>query len=357
MDRSLYLGLAASGLRMPIGAHLVLHQHPDSAAILLDGPRLGDVIVATAQRFATPLAMPLMDLTLEKAALLLACGVPPPEVEAHHFTTPPDEPAHLPLTPRMSASCEAIRHVAARPGLIPMGMSIGPFSLMTKLVTDPITPVFLAGSGASAADEPEVALAEQLLVLGEQILHRYLNAQIDAGARAIVVCEPAANLVFFSPLQLETNPGIFDRFVMKPMQRIAALLAARGVDLVFHDCGELTEDMVRRFATLDPAMLSLGSSRKLWEDAALVGKQTVLYGNLPTKRFYSSELTPGEVKRMGDDLLEKMRATGHPFILGSECDVLSVPGREREICSKVDAFMSCGCATGHACTFAGSSGT
>jgi hypothetical protein len=43
------------------------------------------------------------------------------------------------------------------------------------------------------------------------------------------------------------------------------------------------------------------------------------------------------------DLLERMRLTGHPFILGSECDVLSVPGREAEIASKVDAFMRCGC--------------
>jgi hypothetical protein len=36
---------------------------------------------------------------------------------------------------------------------------------------------------------------------------------------------------------------------------------------------------------------------------------------------------------------EKMRDTGHPFILGSECDVLSVPGSEREILAKVEAFM------------------
>jgi hypothetical protein len=75
----------------------------------------------------------------------------------------------------------------------------------------------------------------------------------------------------------------------------------------------------------------------------LVPKDTVLYGNLPTKRFYASQLSTTEVERMANELVGKMRAVGHPFILGSECDVLSVRGSENEIASKVDAFMRCGC--------------
>ncbi|MDD2762844.1 MAG: uroporphyrinogen decarboxylase family protein [Opitutaceae bacterium] len=341
MDRAFYLDLAAAGLRMPIGTHLVLHAHPDPEAIVLDGERLGAIIVETAERFSTPLAVPLMDLTLEKTALLLACGVPAAAVDSHHFQLPPAAPAHIPLTPRMTASCQAIARVADQPGLVPMGMAIGPFSLMTKLVADPITPVFLAGSGLTADDDREVALVERLLALGEQVIHRYLRAQIEAGAKAIIICEPAANLVYFSPKQLEANPAIFDRYVMEPMQRIARLLARHGVDLVFHDCGELTGGMVRRFAALDAVMLSFGSSRKLWEDAALIPKHTVLYGNLPTKRFYARQLTAADVERLAQELVEKMQAAGHPLILGSECDVLSVPGSEQEIIGKVDAFMRC----------------
>ena len=98
--------------------------------------------------------------------------------------------------------------------------------------------------------------------------------------------------------------------------------------------------MVSRFSTLDPAMMSLGCSRCLWEDAALVPKTTVLYGNLPTKKFYSPQLTVAAVESLSRELLEKMRTAGHPFILGSECDVLSVPGSEEEILAKVDAFMA-----------------
>jgi uroporphyrinogen-III decarboxylase len=343
MNRQFYLDLAASGLRMPIGTHLVLHGHADPKAIELDGRRLGAVVLEAAQRFGTPIAVPLMDLTLEKAALLLACGVPEGEVDSHHFTVAPPAPENIPLTPRMQASCEAIAQVAARAGFVPTGMSIGPFSLTTKLIADPITPVYLAGTGLSADQDPEVALLERLLALSETTIDLYLRAQIEAGAKAIIICEPAANLVYFSPKQLANNPALFERYVMEPMQRLTRTLTTSGVDLIFHDCGELTTDMVKRFATLGAVMLSFGSSRQLWEDAALVPKNTVLYGNLPTKSFSSSALTAGEVERLAQDLVEKMHAAGHPFILGSECDVLSVPGRETEIFAKVDAFMRCGC--------------
>ncbi|OAM87548.1 uroporphyrinogen decarboxylase family protein [Termitidicoccus mucosus] len=343
MTRALLLDLARQNHRVPIGTHLVLHRHADHEAIIHDGARLGATVAEAAARFSTPLAMPLMDLTLEKAALLLACGIPASQADSHHFTEPPAAPASIPLTPRMTATCGAITHIAeTHPALVPMGMGIGPFSLMTKLVTDPIMPVFLAGNGLAAEDDPEVALVERLLALGEQVIHRYLTAQIDAGAKALVICEPAANLVYFSPKQQEeTGYDVFERYVMEPMRRIAALLRARGVDLIFHDCGELTDEMVNRFATLGASMISLGCSRALWKDAALVPKDTVLYGNLPSKQFYATQLSAEAVAQMACELVEKMSAAGHPFILGSECDVLSVPGSEAEIMRKVDAFMQC----------------
>jgi uroporphyrinogen-III decarboxylase len=340
MDRSFYLDLAAAGLRMPIGTHLVLHGHPDHAAILRDGRRLGTVVEESAARFRTPLAVPLMDLTLEKEALLAAMGVPHDQIESHHFDKPPGAQPGFAPTPRMRATCDAISHVASRPGLLPMGMGIGPFSLMTKLVADPITAVFLAGTGATAADEPEVALAEAAIDAGIHLIEAYLHAQIDAGAKAIIICEPAANQVYFSPNQLAESYTTFDRFVTEPMRRLKNLLDSRGVDLIFHDCGELTDSMVERFATLDPAILSLGSSRSLPADAAIVPKRVVLYGNLPTKRFISPALTTTEVARLARELLESMHATGHPFILGSECDVLSVPGLEADILAKVDALLN-----------------
>jgi uroporphyrinogen-III decarboxylase len=342
VQRSFYLDLAATGHRTPIGTHLVLHARKDADSLVFDGSGLGGVVAETAERFQTPLAVPLMDLTLEKAALLGPMGVDPSAVDSFHFDQPPQDAGPLKITPRMRATCDAIQYVSTKTSLVPIGMGIGPFSLMTKLVKDPITPVFLAGSGMSPEEEPEVAVVERCLEVGTELILAYLAAQAEAGAKAIIVCEPAANLVYFSPNQLEESFEIFDRYVMSPMRRIKAMLEAKGVDLIFHDCGELTNEMVARFSTLDPAMLSLGCSRCLWDDAALVPKTTVLYGNLPSKRFYSPQLTVAQVESLSIELLEKMRATGHPFILGSECDVLSVPGSEEEILAKVNAFMKAG---------------
>lgn len=344
MKRSYYLDLAASGLRMPIGTHLILHEHSDSKDIILDGTRLGQVLEEAAKRFHTPMAIPLMDLTLEKTALLTALNVPAEKIDSYHFSDPSIATHTFELTPRMIATCNALRYVAQKTDLLPVGMGIGPFSLMTKLIADPITPVFMAGMGVSAEEDTEVAVVEAALKLSAELIIQYLEEQIKAGAKAIVLCEPAANKVYFSPNQLEESYEVFNRFVMEPNRRIKALLDKHGVDLIFHDCGELTDEMVRRFGTLDPAMLSLGSSRKLWEDAALIPKTTVLYGNLPSKHFYSdTQLSVLKVKTMAEELLEKMRLTGHPFILGSECDVLSVPNCEAIIRNKVDAFMSCAC--------------
>ncbi len=270
-------------------------------------------------------------------------GIPADAVSQHHLESPPVIPDVIKLTPRMTSACAAISHVAKHAAFVPLGMAIGPFSLMTKLVSDPITPVFMAGSGMTADEEPDIALVEAALNAGEKVIHAYLKAQIDAGAKAIIVCEPAANLVYFSPKQLESGFAVFDRFVMEPMKRIVRLLESHGVDLIFHNCGELTDGMVRRFGTLGAVMISLGSSRKLWEDAAWIPKDTVLYGNLPSKRFYATQLSTEDVEKMAAELLDKMKAANHPFILGSECDVLSVPGCEREIQRKVQAFMRCGC--------------
>jgi uroporphyrinogen-III decarboxylase len=341
MNRSYYLDLAESGLRMPIGTHLVLHEHADHEAVMLDGPRLGAVVEEAARRFCSPMAIPVMDLKLEKESLLMSHDVAAEAIDSFHFTDAPSADWQIASTPRMAATCEAIRHVAKNGEFLPVGMGIGPFSLMTKLVSDPITPVFLAGTGATGDEDPEVKLVESALELAINAILPYLQAQITAGAKAIILCEPAANKVYFSPNQLSESYEVFERYVMEPNRRIKALLDANGVDLIFHDCGELEDEMVRRFSTLDPAMMSLGSSRLLWEDAELVPQSTVLYGNLPTKKFYSDSLVSvADVKRLADELNRRMRATGHPFILGSECDVLSVPGAEETIQAKVEAFLA-----------------
>lgn len=349
MERKFYLDLAAQGLSMPIGTDLVLKEKADHEARLLDGKLLGEVIVEAAKRFNTPLAFPLMDLAVEKEWMLSIAGIPAEEIETYHFATCPDDSLmdkiksgfRAAATPRINANCDALKFASAQKDIVPVGMAIGPFSLMTKLIADPITGVYLAGMGMTPDDDPEVALIEAALELSTEAIIASIRLQVAAGAKAICLCEPAANLVYLSPKQLEEGSDIFDRYVMKYNYRIRAVLKELDADLIFHDCGELTDGMVKSFDGLDPAIMSLGSPRTLWKDAALVSKKTVLFGNLPSKKFYSDKDMPESIVRsLAKELRSRMKDAGHPFILGSECDVLSVPGARDTIMSKVNALIS-----------------
>jgi uroporphyrinogen-III decarboxylase len=219
-------------------------------------------------------------------------------------------------------------------------MCIGPFSLTTKLLADPIAAVYLSGAGRAASDEPAVALLGSCQELSLACVLRQLERAIDAGAGAVLVAEPAANQVYVSPRQLEQGSDVFERLVLRPNRRVAALLAERGVDLVFHCCGELATAMLDGFCSLRPAVLSLGSSRRLWDDARRVPEDVVLYGNLPSKLFYSDEAMPeSRVAELTAQLVAHMTACGHPFILGTECDTLYVEGAAAAIRAKVARML------------------
>jgi len=45
------------------------------------------------------------------------------------------------------------------------------------------------------------------------------------------------------------------------------------------------------------------------------------------------------VEEMTRDLIRRMAETGHPYIVGSECDVLFVPDAAATIRAKVDAML------------------
>jgi hypothetical protein len=335
---------------MPIGADLVLHEEPDPEQARNDGAALGRVIEKTARRWATPLAIPLMDLRLEKTDLLACAGVPALDAEKYHFTSPLNESTiaalcagqSAPLCPGSIARDQALSYIASLPDLVPVGMAIGPFSLISRLMPDPITAAAMAGSGVAPEDSDEVRLLWQCLRIAEAAVQRSVRSQIAHGARAIMICEPAACTAFLSPRQLKAGSRLFEQLVMEPNLRLKAVLDAAGCDLIFHDCGELIDLMVEAFANrLHPVILSLGGSRKLWEDARLVPSDVVLYGNLPTKSFYSDGAMPlEEVLRRTAELVANMKACGHPHILGSECDVLFVPEAREAILTKVDAMMA-----------------
>jgi hypothetical protein len=358
LKENFYLDLARRGLRMPVGTDLVMHEEGNPEEIRENGPALGRVIEKAARRWQSPLAIPLMDLRLEKVDLLLHHGVDVDEADTFQFSLPLNaaEEAHLlgdqrgPLSRGSQARNEALSYVGTVSDLVAVGMAIGPFSLATRLMSDPITAAAMAGSGVEAADSSEVKLLMQCIHIAEAAVMRSVRSQMNAGAKAVMICEPAACTAFISPRQLKAGSDVFERLVMAPNMRVKEALDERGCDLIFHDCGELIELMVEAFATrLHPVILSLGSSRKLWEDARLVPKDVVLFGNLPSKSFYSDGAMPvEEVVRRTEELVRNMAACGHPYIVGSECDVLFVPESRESITRKVWAMLGRekGCAQG-----------
>jgi hypothetical protein len=349
LDRAFYLELAAQGLRMPIGTDLVLNEEREPEKVRIDGAALGQVVARSARRWKTPLAIPLMDLRLEKADLLARFGVSADDSEAFHFTAPLDsafasrECCDQNAAPGRGSRArnEAVAYIHSQEDLVAIGMTIGPFSLATRLMADPITVAAMAGRGTLPSESDEVLLLHQCLGLAEAVVRSSVTSQIAHGARAMMICEPAACKAYLSPRQIKSGSQIFEEFVMAPNLRVKELLGSANCDLFFHDCGDLTDEMVEEFATrLHPVMLSLGSSRKLWEDARLVPKDVVLFGNLPTKSFYSDGAMPvSKVVEQTSELRTKMKECGHPHILGSECDVLFVAEAKQSIHAKVAAMM------------------
>lgn len=350
MDRSFYIDLARDGRRLPLITHMVLHEKEDPELILRDGERLAAVMLETAERLGSPMAFPVMDLTLEKDILLQTMGIPADATAAFHFDSAPSPEQCAKVTkdievtthPQIRANCDALSILREGGKVVPVGMSIGPFSLLTKLVKDPIGAVYTAGTGVKPEDDADVATVHAVLGLAESVVHANCTAQIKAGARAIFLCEPAANRVYFSPRQIRKGATVYDAFVTEPNLRLKQLLDDTGADLLFHDCGEVIPEMVASFGKLDPKLISFGSQVRLWEVEPYVAKDVVIFGNLPTRKFYSDAEVPIEaIEGLVNEIEEKLGATGHPFIVSSECDVLSMPGYEKTIMTKINAMCSC----------------
>ncbi|MBL8228337.1 MAG: hypothetical protein JNL98_07670 [Bryobacterales bacterium] len=337
MTSDFWLDLARHGLRFPIATDLALHADPDPQGARMDARRLATVLTKAAARYDLPVALPLMDLRLDKAALLAPFGVSAEDSETFHFTSVPENsPA---ATPAEDARAGSIRHIREDGRLHAVGQIIGPFSLATKLMRDPIAAIALAG--AQASEEPEVKLWEWCLARSLETVLTSMEQQVESGAQTIMLCEPAANTVYLSPRQLRRGSDIFDRYVLAGLRRIKQRLDELHANLFLHDCGELLPSFATAFAQeIHPAVLSLGSSRRLWEDATLVPADVVLYGNLPSKLFYSDDVMPrAEVERRVHELQTNMQATGHPFLMGTECDVLYVGECAERIQRKVDLLQ------------------
>lgn len=86
-------------------------------------------MLEAAERFSNPMALPVMDLTLEKDILLRTMGVPADATAAFHFDSVPDPLQCAKVTatvevtahPRIRANCAALTILATAARSFPSG--------------------------------------------------------------------------------------------------------------------------------------------------------------------------------------------------------------------------------------------
>ena len=122
MKSPIYLQMAEDGLVMPLATNMVLHGGSSEADIeraLGNGEELGRVLVRAPRRFGVPLAVPHMDLRLEKELLLEGLRLGPGSAPRFHFKQAPTTTEvqamttalAAPLPPALQAQVDAVRFV------------------------------------------------------------------------------------------------------------------------------------------------------------------------------------------------------------------------------------------------------
>jgi len=178
---------------------------------------------------------------------------------------------------------------------------------LSSAVVDGRTVACLRGPFSTA-----MAIGADLPFAELQVADSIRTLAVD-GAPAIVMQEPE--------LHVKTLIQPYEAAVLESYARLRRIFQDLGVDALLQVTGVLSRNHVSGLArALHPAVLSLGASRRLYEDVALVPKDIVLHGNLPAALFTGST---SEMARQAEQLRRAMRATGHPHILGTDGAILS----------------------------------
>jgi uroporphyrinogen decarboxylase len=266
-----------------------------------------DAQTALRERYASPFALSAMDLSAEAEAF--GCAIMMSDTEIPTVTgrlvNGLDQAKALavpqPGDVRTGVYLEAVRLLVAMPGRpFVFAGCIGPFSLAARLV------------GVSEAMELTVTEPELMHTLLEKcasFLTGYLKAFRLAGARGVIMAEPAAGLL--SPRALATFSSAY-------IKQIAASMDGEEFSMLLHNCAA---KLVHLPAILETGLKAFhfGAPMDIVGALAKVTPEVVLCGNLdPTAVFV--QLTPGEVAAKSGQLLAAAAAHRN-FVISSGCDL------------------------------------
>lgn len=293
MPIAVYPGLALTGAKV---SDIVTNPHAQF-----------DAQAALRERYNSPFALSAMDLSAE--AETFGCAVMMSDTEVPTVTgrliMNLEQAQKLALPQpgdrRTGVYLEAVRLLRQLPGEpFVFAGCIGPFSLAARL------------TGVSEAMELTVTepdLMHTLLDKSAAFLASYLKAFQAAGARGVIMAEPAAGLL--SPRGMATFSSAY-------IKRIAAHLDSDNFSIVLHNCAA---KLLHLPAVLETGLKTFhfGSPMDVVGALGKVSPDVVLCGNLdPTAAFVQSP--PAEVTTRTAQLLAATAAHRN-FVISSGCDV------------------------------------
>ncbi len=255
-------------------------------------------------RFGADAALFLMDLSVEASALGLPVRFPldeTPTVEGHRLESIAELEKYRDIDVlsdgRVMVYLEVMRHMQV--GLpLPVGAYVtGPFTL-AGLIMD------ANNLAMKIVLDPE--LVHSVLKFTTQIVYRYAEALMCAGADFIMILDPTAVML---------GPAHYREFAGAYVRELAGLL--NDIEVILHICGN-TNHIIADMAKTGVAGLSLDSVMDFAEVAATIGPDVLLIGNVDPVALL--QRTPDVVQAQTLRVLEQT-ANHQPFILSTGCDL------------------------------------
>jgi uroporphyrinogen decarboxylase len=261
-------------------------------------------IYKLVERFEPDAIFFMMDLSIEAGALGLQVRYPldeSPSVENHPVAQIADLDRFRVLDPlkdaRLQSYLETMRLMAARLRVIKGGYICGPFTLAGLMMG--ATEIALG-----TVDDPELVLS--VVDFATEVVIRYGEALVDAGADLIAILEPSASLL---------SAAAFTKFASAPISRVVHRLP---VSSILHVCGN-TRHLASAMAGTGAQGLSLDASVDFSALAAELPSDIVLVGNVDPVRVMR-DADPSGVRVSVRELLDTMEAYPN-FILSTGCDI------------------------------------
>jgi uroporphyrinogen decarboxylase len=306
------LNLLSSGMRQTMPLVLlpgVAHLGKTVRDAVYNASIQAEAALYLAERYPSPAAVMMMDLSLEAEAF--GAPVAFPEHEVPYVTAPcvgdiqsieKLEVPHLDAF-RLPIYFQAAEAVVCDLHSKPVfASSIGPVSLAARLIeiTELMTSMLL---------EPE--MIDLLLDKCTQFLLRYASAYKALGANGILIAEPVAGLL---------SPEMCETFSSKYVARIVSALQDDSFLVILHNCGP-TLPLLTSIEGTGAAGISLGNACDIAQALPLLKPRTLVLGNIDPV----SVLAHGSEDNVRRIVGERLRQTAqHPnHILSSGCDLPS----------------------------------